>query len=55
MWLDHGTRLVWVIEPELRKAFVYRKGAPREEITEAGELLGEDVLPGLAIPLAECL
>ena len=55
MWLAHGTRIVWVIEPELRKAFVYRPDTPREELSEHGELRGEDVLPGLTVPLADCL
>jgi Uma2 family endonuclease len=54
-WLSHGTRLVWVIEPELRKAFVYRPDRPRETLSEEDELRGEDVLPGLAIRLADCL
>ncbi len=54
MWLEHGARLVWVVEPEDRVAFVYRPGRPREDVPPGGALSGDDVLPGLSIPLAEC-
>ncbi len=54
MWLEHGARLVWVVEPEDRVAFVYRPGRPREDVPPGGALPGDDVLPGLSIPLAEC-
>jgi Uma2 family endonuclease len=54
MWISFGTRLVWVVEPELEKAFVYRPGVPRKELSRDEELDGGEVLPGLVIPLAEC-
>jgi Uma2 family endonuclease len=53
MWLSFGTRLVWVVEPELRKVFVYRPGVGRTEVSDTGELSGEDVLPGFAVPVAD--
>jgi Uma2 family endonuclease len=53
-WIEHGARLVWVVEPEDRVAFVYRPGRPREDVPPAGALSGDDVLPGLSIPLSEC-
>ncbi len=46
MWLNHGARLVWVVQPETRTVDVYR---PDEEIATLGEqesLDGLDVLPG---------
>ena len=46
MWLNHGVRLVWVVQPESRTVDVYR---PDEEIATLGEqdsLDGLDVLPG---------
>ena len=46
MWLNHGVRLVWVVQPESRTVDVYR---PDEEIVTLGEqdaLDGLDVLPG---------
>ena len=46
MWLNHGVRLVWVVQPETRSVDVYR---PDEAIVTLGEqdgLDGLDVLPG---------
>ena len=46
MWLNHGVRLVWVVQPETRTVDVYR---PDREIATLGEqdaLDGLDVLPG---------
>ena len=50
-WLTAGVRLVWVVEPEKRTITTHRLG--REGLTfTAGETVdGEDVLPGLAVPL----
>ncbi len=45
MWLNHGVRLVWVVQPETRTIEVYQ---PDEEILALGEqdaLDGLDVLP----------
>ncbi len=52
-YLDAGARLVWVIAPKVKTATIYRAdGSAR--LLRAGDLLdGEDVLPGLSIPLAE--
>jgi Uma2 family endonuclease len=50
-YFDGGTRLVWVVDPRTRTATVYR---PRAEIRIVGEhesLSGDDVLPGLVLPL----
>ena len=46
MWLNHGVRLVWVVQPESRTVDVYRLD---EEIATLGEqdaFDGLDVLPG---------
>ena len=53
MWLAHGARLVWVAEPDIEKVFVYRPGRARHELGGEDELTGDDVLPGLALPVAE--
>ncbi len=48
MWLNHGVRLVWVVQPETRTVDVY---GPAEEIATLGEqdtLDGLDVLPGFS-------
>lgn len=51
-YLAHGTRLVWVIDPEARKAIVFRPGQPPETVGAKGTLSGEDVLPGFTLRLA---
>jgi Uma2 family endonuclease len=52
-WLEGGTRLVWVIAPEARSATVYRPDGSARLVREPEALEGEDVLPGLRIPLAD--
>ena len=54
-WLDAGTRLVWVIDPERREARVHRGDGTIAIVGADGALEGEDVLPGLACPLREVL
>ena len=52
-YLDAGARLVWVIAPRARTATVYRADSSARLLREADHLDGEDLLPGLSIPLAE--
>ncbi len=54
-WLRAGTRLVWVIDPERRVTRVYRADGSETSVTEAGELSGEEVLPGFACLLSSLL
>jgi Uma2 family endonuclease len=52
-WLEHGTRLVWVIDPVAKRATVYRG---RDDMTVLGvdeELTGGDVLPGFTVALRD--
>jgi len=51
-YLDAGARLVWVLNPDVRTALVYRKDGSIAGLREPGELDGEDVLPGFRCPLA---
>jgi Uma2 family endonuclease len=51
-WLQAGTRLVWVIDPERRTARIYRADGSVTSVTETEELSGEEVLPGFACPLS---
>lgn len=51
-YLAHGTRLVWVIDPEARKAIVFRPGQPPETVGSKGVLSGEGVLPGFVLRLS---
>ncbi len=50
-WLEAGCRLVWVPSPESRTATVYRSLSDIRVLTKTDVRSGEDVVPGLAIPL----
>jgi Uma2 family endonuclease len=52
-WLDAGARLVWVVAPEAKTATLYRADGSARLLREGDHLDGEDVLPGLLIPLAD--
>src|SRR5881296_1569575 len=54
-WLEGGTRLVWVIDPERRIARIYRQDGTETTLREIEPLDGEDVLPGFSCPLAAVL
>jgi Uma2 family endonuclease len=54
-WLEGGARLVWLIAPEAKTATVYHADGSARLLREHESLDGEDVLPGLRIPLAEVL
>jgi Uma2 family endonuclease len=54
-WLEAGSRLVWVIDPERRIGRIYRQDGTESSITADGQLDGEDVLPGFSCPLAVIL
>ena len=51
-YIDNGTRLGWLIEPQAKRAEIYRPGL-QYTILEAPETLsGEDVLPGFELDLS---
>jgi len=52
LYLRHGTRLVWVINPRLRSATVYHPDGAARLLRADDALNGEDVLPGFTCPLA---
>lgn len=54
-WLEAGTPLVWVIDPERRLARVYRRDGTETTIDGEGQLDGEDVLPGFTCRLGVVL
>jgi Uma2 family endonuclease len=53
-WLDAGARLVWIVWPGSRQVDVWRHGSAEPETIPGDRVVsGEDVLPGLALPLSE--
>lgn len=51
-YLRHGSRLVWVIDPEERSAAAHTVHAPVRLLSEEDAFDGGDVLPGFSVPLA---
>ena len=54
-YLDAGSRLVWVVDPETRTAAVYRSLTDVRHVDDRGHLEGGDVLPGLSFALTDVL
>jgi Uma2 family endonuclease len=52
-FLDAGVRLLWIIHSEANCATVYHPDGSARLLRETDSLDGEDVLPGLVIPLHE--
>ena len=55
LYLNNGTRLVWVISPRSRRATVYRLGQQPRVLKGTDALVGEDVLPGFSCILNSSL
>ena len=53
MYLQAGTRLVWLVNPTTRTVVVFRSEADPVTLSESDTLDGGDVLPGFTVPLAE--
>lgn len=51
-YLEHGTELVWLIDPQHRTATVYTRGGGVQWLHEGDALAGGDVVPGFSVPLA---
>jgi len=51
-FFDSGTQLAWLIDPEARRAEVYRSPVHRSLVTSEGFLDGEAVLPGFRYLIA---
>ena len=48
-----GTRLIWCVDPRRRTVSVHAPGRPTRVLSAGDSLDGEEVLPGLVIPLSE--
>ena len=53
LFLAHGTRLAWVINPPRRLVTIYRPGQAPETLHDPETLDGEDVLPGFVFAVRE--
>jgi len=51
-YVTGGVKIVWVIDPEIRRAWVYKPNEPVRAVGIDGKLTGDDLLPGLEIALA---
>ncbi|HXV85300.1 MAG TPA: Uma2 family endonuclease [Gemmatimonadales bacterium] len=51
-YLEAGTDLVWVVDPDSRRVVLYRPGRTAATLSEGDALDGGDVLPGFSLPLA---
>jgi Uma2 family endonuclease len=47
--------VVWLVDPLARRAWIHKAGGHIEEISAEGLFTGDDLLPGLHIPLASIL
>lgn len=53
LYLAHGTRLVWILNPQTLSITVFRPGPRTEYLKHGDTITGDDVLPGFACPVAE--
>ncbi|MFQ5658628.1 MAG: Uma2 family endonuclease [Candidatus Methylomirabilales bacterium] len=54
-YLEAGGRLVWIVAPEAKTVTVYRADGSARLLRDQEELEGEELLPGLRIPLADVI
>lgn len=52
-WLEHGTLLVFVVNPRRQTVWVHRPGQAVRILGVQDELSGEDVVPGWTMPVRE--
>lgn len=53
LYLEAGVPLVWVVNPAWRTVRVHRANGSRQLLTENDILDGEDIRPGLRLPVAQ--
>lgn len=52
-WIENGTQLAWLIDPETEKAWIYRADGSVSVVKDFDQQLsGEDVLPGFEFDLS---
>jgi Uma2 family endonuclease len=53
LYLEGGSRLVWLVRPKQRTVTVFRTDIPEKVLGEMDTLTGANVLPGFTLPLAK--
>ncbi|MEI8194503.1 MAG: Uma2 family endonuclease [Phycisphaerae bacterium] len=53
LYINAGTRLVWIVNPKAKSVTVYQPGGQIKLLRAPDALSGEDVLPGFTLPIAE--
>ncbi len=53
IWIEHGVRLAWLIDPFAGLADIYREDGSHEQLNRPQTLSGEEVMPGLTVDLAQ--
>jgi Uma2 family endonuclease len=54
-YIDNGTRLGWLIDPQNKRVEIYRAGRDVEILQNPETLSGEDVLPGFVLDIKDIL
>ncbi len=52
-YINNGTKLGWLIDPETQKVEIYRTGQTVELLENPKALSGEDILPGFSLNLSK--
>jgi Uma2 family endonuclease len=52
-YLDHGVRLVWVVDPDQRIVSIYRSRQDVRILGKAEQIVGDDVLAGFTCQVSE--
>lgn len=50
-YIENGARLGWLIDPETRRAHIYRPNEPVQDLEDPDSLSGDPVLPGFVLDL----
>lgn len=52
-YIENGTKLGWLIDPQQQKVYIYRPNSQLEELVKPSSLSGEDVLSGFVLELKD--
>mgnify|MGYP001267636373 CR=1 FL=1 len=53
VYLRDGVRLIWIVDPQRRKAAVHTPGQPMQQLDEGNTLSGGEIIPGFTLLLAD--